>query len=139
MIVNQPSLKIPSDLKELARARQFVAESAAALGAGPLVVDDLVLATDEIVTNSIRHGYQGEGGTIEIKVRTDGDCLEIRVTDSAAAFDPTTVPPPDLSVSPLLRRPGGLGIYLARKLTDAMTYRRTPDGRNELALVKRVS
>ncbi len=33
-------------------------------------------------------------------------------------------------------RVGGLGMLLMRRLTDSMTYRRLPDGGNELTLVK---
>jgi serine/threonine-protein kinase RsbW len=138
MTVSPLTLEIPADLYQLTVVRQFVAEKAASLGAEPGAVDDLVLAVDEIVTNSICHGYRGEAGIVEIELRADGDSLEVSVRDSATLFDPTLVPPPDLSMPLLLRPPGGMGLYLARELTDAITYRRTADGRNEVKLVKRV-
>jgi len=37
------------------------------------------------------------------------------------------------------RRPGGLGIYLIRQVMDEVTYRRLPEGGNELLLVRRTA
>jgi len=118
--------------------RRFVEEAATAFKADPDVILDIVQAVDESAANIIMHGYRGQPGPIEIAVRGDGTSLVIHLRDQATPFDPTSVPPPDLTL-PLERRPiGGLGVYLTRLLVDEMRYHMTPQGGNELTLVKKI-
>jgi serine/threonine-protein kinase RsbW len=131
------SLQIAAELRNLAEIRCFVQETVLALGADPAVIPNLILAVDEAVSNIIAHGYQGQGGTVEIEVSRERDALLIRLRDEAAPFDPTSVPPPDLTVPLEQRAAGGLGIHLIRQIMDEMTHRVTPQGGNELTLVKR--
>lgn len=131
------SLKVIADVKNLALIRNFVEETATALGADPRLVLEVVLAANEIATNIMLHGYQGQAGPIEIEVGQADNALIICLRDQAPAFDPTTAPLPDLNL-PLEERPlGKMGIYLARQLMDEMTYRLNPQGGNELTLVKK--
>lgn len=131
------SLRTTAELNNLAEIRRFVEETASALGVAPAVIPGVILAVDEAVTNIIVHGYQGQGGAVEIEVSREGDALVIRLRDEAAPFDPTSVPPPDLTLPLEQRTPGGLGIHLIRQIMDEITHRVTPQGGNELTLVKR--
>jgi serine/threonine-protein kinase RsbW len=131
------SLRIAAELNSLAEIRRFVQETATALGIDPAVIPNLILAVDEAASNIITHGYQGQGGIIEVEVSREEDALVIRLRDEATPFDPTSVPPPDL-ILPLQQRPvGGLGIHLIGQAMDEMTHRIMPQGGNELTLVKR--
>jgi serine/threonine-protein kinase RsbW len=131
------TLRTAAELDNLTLIRHFVEERATALGADPSVVPDLLLAVHEVTANIMLHGYQGQPGVIEIEIRRNGNGLMIRVRDEAPPFDPGVVPPPDLSL-PLEKRPlGGLGIYMIGQLMDDVTHRVTPQGGNELILVKR--
>jgi serine/threonine-protein kinase RsbW len=130
-------LKVTADLKNLALIRDFVEETATTLNANPTMVVEVVLAANEIATNIMLHGYQGQAGPIEIEVSQAGNALIICLRDQAPPFDPTTVPNPNLNL-PLEERPvGKMGIYLARQLMDEMIYRLNPQGGNELTLVKK--
>ena len=128
-------MRIPANVDELSGLRQFVRRQGTQAGADPGAVADIVQAVDESVTNTIVHGYRGDGGTVEVEVERSGKSLVVRLRDHAPAFDPTLVPMPDIT-APLGERPlGGMGVFLMRELTDAMTYQRTRHG-NELTLVK---
>lgn len=131
------TLCVSAQLTNLATIRQFVAETAASLHAEPAAIDDMIQATDELATNMIVHGYRGQPGNIEIAVWKEGDSLAVRLRDQAPPFDPATVTPPNLALPLERRRPGGLGIYLSRRFTDSMIHRITPDGGNELTLLKK--
>jgi len=132
------TLCIAARAEHLAKIRHFVEHTAAALGAGQEEIDDLVLAVDEAATNVIVHGYQCQPGLIEVEVGRQGDALLVRLRDGAPLFDPTLLPMPDVTL-PLEMRPlGGLGIFLMRQSVDEMTYRVTPEGGNELTLIKRI-
>jgi anti-sigma regulatory factor (Ser/Thr protein kinase) len=64
--------------------------------------------------------------------------MQLEIRDRAPAFDPLAAAPPDLT-RPFSERPiGGLGIHLARSMTDAVEYTRE-DGENRLRLTKRLA
>lgn len=130
-------IHITAELKNLANIRRFIEETAASLGIDAAIIPDVVLAVDEAATNIVLHGYEGQKGTIEIEVEREGDALVVRLRDEALPFDPNTIPPPDLTL-PLEQRPvGGMGIYLTRQVMDEVVHRITPQGGNELTLMKR--
>jgi serine/threonine-protein kinase RsbW len=131
------TLRISAELDKLSTVRRFIKEKAAGLAVDPEVIDDVLLATDEAVTNVIVHGYKGCSGNVEIEVGCSGESLVIRVRDHAPPFDPTCVPSPDLNL-PLEQRPyGGMGVYIIRKLMDHVSHRVMPQGGNELIMVKK--
>jgi len=130
-------LRVAAELENLGAIRRFVQEAAAALETDPAVIPDVLLAVDEAATNIIIHGYRGRSGLVELEVSRADDALVIRLHDRATPFDPTEVPPPDLTL-PLEQRPvGGMGIYLMQQLMDEVTYRTTPQGGNWLTMLKR--
>ncbi len=59
--------------------------------------------------------------------------------DRAPPFDPTRLPDPDLTLSLEERPVGRMGVFLTRQLVDAVTYRLTGEGGNELTLTKRAA
>ena len=68
--------------------------------------------------------------------RLDGDDIVITLEDRAPEFDPLVVPSPDLSIPPLQRKPGGMGIHLMRVSTDSLEHRPRPGGGNILTLTR---
>lgn len=130
------TLTIPAEVKYLTTLRRFVEETAQALQADREAVEDMILAVDEAATNIILHGYRGQPGDIEVEVSIEGDTLQVRLSDWAPLFDPTEVPPPDLSLPLERRRFGGLGVYIARQCMDEVAYCVSPEGCNELTLRK---
>ena len=135
---NVVSLRIVADVAQLATIRAFVEEQAHTLGVDTAAIYDLILAVNEVATNIVVHGYLSRPGVIEIDLRRRGEAIEIRLRDQAPLFDPTAVPTPDLTL-PLHKRPlGGMGVHVTRQIMDAIRYRVSPAGGNELTLVKRV-
>ena len=97
------------------------------------------LILEELVSNIILHGYSDDAEhTIEIELAYEKQAMTITVTDDGKAFNPLKVKKPDTR-SPLCRRSiGGLGVYLFKKLAQAVTYERQGD-KNRLVLTKRVT
>jgi serine/threonine-protein kinase RsbW len=94
----------------------------------------LELALDELLTNTITYGFSGrDNGRISISVAGLDGGVRVTIEDDADAFDPFSVPPPDIEARLDDRRVGGLGIHFVRKFTDAFRYRRE-DGRNIVEL-----
>src|SRR5215207_8404909 len=131
------SLRVAADVGQLATIRAFVEQQARALDTDRFDIYDLILAVNEVATNIVVHGYRGQPGTLEIQLRRLGNAIEIQLRDQAPLFDPTLVPTPDLTL-PLHKRPlGGMGVHVTRELMDTVHYRVTPEGSNELTLLKR--
>ncbi|MBE7555100.1 MAG: ATP-binding protein [Anaerolineales bacterium] len=130
------ALQTTAELKNLSQIRDFVEMAAKRLGFEPDLIPNVQLAVDEATTNVMLHGYQGQGGSLEVELERIGGDLVVRLRDEAPPFDPTTVPAPDFTL-PLAKRPvGGLGIYLVRRAMDEVIHRVTAAGGNELTLVK---
>jgi serine/threonine-protein kinase RsbW len=128
-------LKVRADLGQLSRIREFVSESALALGAEPASLDDLRIAVDEAVTNILTHGYGGPGN-VELELIADGSDLVVRLRDQAPPFDPGLAPPVDLRPPGERDSAGGLGVHLMRSLMDEIVHRPVETG-NELTMTKR--
>jgi serine/threonine-protein kinase RsbW len=109
----------------------------AAVGGDEETAADLVQAVDELVCNVVSHGYAGRAGTVEIAFVEGPDEIGFRIRDAAPPFDPTAVPEPPLDLPLAQRRLGGMGVHLARTLTDAFDHRILPTGGNEVTVRKR--
>jgi glutamate/tyrosine decarboxylase-like PLP-dependent enzyme/anti-sigma regulatory factor (Ser/Thr protein kinase) len=129
--------RVKAKLENLAKIRRYIREQAAVLDVDQATTADMVLAVDEAATNVILHGYQGQDGVIEVEVRREGDAFIVHLRDEAAPFDPTTIPPPDLTLPPEERILAGMGVGLMRRRTDEISHRVTLQRGNELTLVKR--
>src|SRR3954470_24900985 len=128
-------LTVPAELGRMAEIRAFVRAALAAAGASAQAIADAVQAVDEAATNVVVHGYAGVPGEIEIRSAVVNGKVELRLLDRAPEFDPTTVAAPDLSIPPLARRPGGMGVHLIRAAAAQTQHHRRPGGGNELVLV----
>lgn len=120
----------------MAEVRAAVREVARACDAPPSCLDDLVQAVDEAATNIILHGYDGQPGTIDLTAELVGDDIVITLEDRAPAFDPLGAPEPDLSIPPMQRKPGGMGVHLMRLAMDTIEHRDRPGGGNILTLTR---
>lgn len=101
----------------LGDAREFVRQHAGGHGIAPDRVDDLVLAANEIVTNSLRHA----GGHATVATWFDGASVVCEVRDHGFINDPLVgrfAPPPSVS--------SGRGLWLANHLCDLVSVRSAP-------------
>lgn len=96
------------------------------------------LAIEELVTNSIKYGYDDQAQhLIEVTLALENGNLVITVVDDGHAFDPLAATTPDMAL-PVVDRPiGGLGIHLLRKMSDTMTYERR-ENLNRVTLTKKL-
>jgi serine/threonine-protein kinase RsbW len=129
-------IRVAADLESMTKIRALVRDVAEHADAPPVCLDDLVQAVDEAATNIVVHGYRHQPGAIDVEARLVDDHIVIELADTAPTFDPTAVPEPDLSIPPLARRPGGMGLHLMRLSTDSMEHRARPGGGNILTLTR---
>ena len=97
------------EVAELPRVRAELRRHATGNAADPMdpdLLDQLILALDEMASNALRHG----GGSVEATVRLTRDAYLVEVSDSAA----TAPPAPAVGRDP---SEGGLGLYLIAELS----------------------
>jgi len=99
----------------------------------------LQVALDELVANTISHGFAGVAEPrIDLVVeRADQETIRVGLSDNGGAFDPFDAPEPDLGANLDDRPIGGLGVYLVRELMDDVRYERR-QGCNHVTLIKRL-
>ena len=129
---------------EIARANAALTAFAEANAVPPAVRRSLNVALDELLQNTLMHGFagrQGAGGGaggLTIAVELLPDRVTVTLTDDGQPFNPLAAATPD-TARPLEDRPvGGLGIHLVRQLMDDVHYQRQ-GGRNVVVLVKRLT
>jgi anti-sigma regulatory factor (Ser/Thr protein kinase) len=96
------------DVAELPRVRAELRRHATARTSATAdadLIDQLVLALDEMASNALRHG----GGEVRATVRMTDDAYLIEVSDQAATAPPTPAVGRDPSE-------GGLGLYLIAEM-----------------------
>jgi anti-sigma regulatory factor (Ser/Thr protein kinase) len=103
----------------LGRIRALVAEHARQAGVSELRAGDLVLATHEAATNSIRHA----GGEGTLRVWHDRDTVVCEVSDRGRLDEPLAG-----RARPTLDDEGGWGLWLANQLCDLVQLRTLPEG-----------
>ena len=134
-------LRVVSDVRYLAGAREMVAGVAKRLGFSHDSSSHLALAVDEALCNVIRHGYQQElGRPIWVRIwpldddgqHGAGVCIVIE--DEARQVDPAKIQGRDLDDI----RPGGLGVHIIRQVVDCAEYAPREHAGMRLTLVKRL-
>lgn len=136
MTISQERVFAHATVADLAAMRRFLQETAVALGVDPESAGDMVLAMNEAASNVLRHGYRNQPGPLTLHVGREGPAFTVTLQDKAPPYDPTGRPPPDTSLALTQRPLGGMGVHLIREFADAVHYRVTADGHNELILVK---
>ena len=96
-----------------------------------------LVALDEILSNIVRHGQAGPDRPIDLRFSCDAGVIEVEVIDASVPFDPLSAPAPDTAGLLDERRPGGLGVALARQLMDGARYERRGH-RNHFVMTRRV-
>jgi serine/threonine-protein kinase RsbW len=128
------SVRIANDPAELARLAEQVGDFLAGHAAPPGAAYKVGLALEELVTNTIKYGYDDrDRHEIEVFLAWEPPQLVLRLEDDGHPFDPLAAPAPDTDAPLEARSVGGLGIHLVRRMADAFTYRRAGN-RNRLEL-----
>ena len=97
----------------------------------------LTLALEECASNIVNHALRRDPlQTFQVCFHHSADELIVELSDTGPPFDPTAAPAPDPAADD--DPPGGWGILLVRRYTDAMLYSRVGNT-NRLVLTKRLT
>jgi len=132
------SIRIRSDINEIPHISTELETVMLASGFAGDDILDTQLAVEEAITNVIVHGYRDARGEIAVSCRAAKGEITVRLEDHAPAFDPLSLPEPDLTSDVEDRQIGGLGIFLIRQVMNDIRYS-FEDGKNILVLTKRIT
>lgn len=104
---------------ELAEVRRFVSGRARAAGLAASRCDDLVLAVNEVASNSVRHG----GGHGNLRIWAEGETLLCEVRDGGRLDDPLAG-----RRRPDMAELGGHGLWIVNQICDLVQLRSFADG-----------
>lgn len=126
-----------NDLRDIPEVARHVREHLEKAGVAGSTVYAIDLALEELLVNTIRHGYSHECAErceIRLRVLVKDEEVRVLIQDDRGAFDPTSATLPDIPGSIQEARIGGLGLRMVRSMIRDIRYRRTLNG-NELELV----
>ena len=134
--ISNNELIISSSTDNLAEVRSFIEMHGTEAGLEQKVVSHVTLAVDEACTNIIEHAYNNSAiEKIRIKIKTTNNKFSIIITDKGHHFDPSLIEEPNIEKSQKMKKGGGLGMYLMKKIMDEVKYNAKGNG-NELVLIK---
>ncbi len=133
---NVLEIALASELREIVGVATKIDTFCEAHGLSPEIAYTVNLSIDEILTNTIRYGYDDdEPHRIEIVVRRKVDSLVVVIVDDSHPFDLSSPPQADVEAPLHEREVGGLGLFLVHRMMDKVEYERA-SGRNVVTLTK---
>ena len=134
-----PQLIVPADRGEFTVLQQWLLSIAAELDIQERIKKQLMICCDEIFTNISIYAYGENTGkvTVQADYFPAEQELHIVFSDNGIAFDPLKSEAPDIQSSLAERKVGGLGLFMVKKMMDAVTYTRQNDC-NILTLIKKL-
>ncbi len=135
--IERYEIEIDGTMRSLQVIQRFVEAMLKMLDIADPPAYDIRLAVDEIATNIVKHAYREKPGRIWVTCYRADDEFHVIVKDEGRPFDPTKMPPPDLTSELEQRTIGGLGIYFVRRVMTRMDYE-YKDGKNIVTMVKKL-
>jgi anti-sigma regulatory factor (Ser/Thr protein kinase) len=130
------TITVKAELELLDDVLAFI--ETAAVDMPPKMQNQLAIAVEEIFVNIANYSYEAKNGDAVITAANDGEKLTITFEDMGIPYNPLAKNDPDITASADDRKIGGLGIFMAKKLTDGMEYS-FKDGKNILTIHKNIS
>lgn len=129
---------VRASTEQIADVREFVGKHAEAYGFSDEDVHDIKLAVDEAYTNVIKHAYNFDASKmVSLSISARKDEFLITISDEGMAFDPDKYREPNIEERIMLRKRGGVGVYLIHQLMDRVEYRKE-GSHNQILLTKKL-
>ena len=118
------ALRIACSRKHLQQVRDFVRNNLSSRQLSEVMVNQVVLAVDEVVANFIIHA-NGEDETqfLDLEMTFDANSLNVEIADNSdTIFQPGPHKDPDMRAYIQEGRKGGMGMTLVTRLMDRVEF-----------------
>ncbi len=127
-------MKIVSDPSQIHIVEKKLEQFFKKKGLDQDTIDNLGIATTEMVNNAIRHGNRGEKSQpVTVRFEKHKDSVKVVVQDNGAGFDPDSLANP-LDPENLFKE-SGRGIFIVKSLMDDVRFEFTERG-TQVILIK---
>lgn len=129
----------PAEESALSDVLGFIEQELEKVECPAKTVTSVSVALEEVFVNIAHYAYGDESGEARVafgfdpKTRVATFCVK----DGGIPFDPLQKPDPDITLSAEERQIGGLGIFIAKKTMDTISYSRQ-NGENVLTMTKKI-
>ncbi len=132
-------LTIDATVENIEKVTEFVNTQLNEHGCSPKVQTHIDIAIDELFGNIAGYAYNPDVGPATVRVELKEAPLAVCITfiDHGIPFDPLKKADPNINLSAEERKIGGLGIYMAKKFMDDISYE-YKDGQNILTIIKKI-
>jgi anti-sigma regulatory factor (Ser/Thr protein kinase) len=116
-------LIIDAKIENLDAVMNFISSELEAADCPLKLQTQIAIATEEVFVNIAHYAYCPEVGGATIRVSV-GDEVCIEFEDKGKRYNPLENCDPDITLGAEEREVGGLGIFMVKKIMDAVEYRR---------------
>jgi sigma-B regulation protein RsbU (phosphoserine phosphatase) len=136
-------LTVKANKDNLDKIKDFINEELKQNGYSPGLINEIILAVEEIFINIASYAYCGTeaetedcqaAGIVSVSISAVDKTI-IRFEDNGHSFNPIEQPSPNLNTPITEREIGGLGIFIVKKIMDNIEYFRK-DNKNILIMTK---
>ena len=137
--VHMTNKTFPAKIETLSDVLGFVDQTLESYECPMKIQTAICVAIEEVFVNVAHYAYgEGEGNvTLSIGFDAESHKITFRMTDKGVPFDPLKKPDPDITLSAEDRELGGLGIFIAKKIMDVVTYA-YKNGENVLTMIIKI-
>ncbi len=129
----------PAKTESLPDVLGFVEETLEGFECPMKIQTAICVAIEEVFVNIAHYAYPESSGDMTLHIDFDegSRTITFRITDKGVPFDPLKKPDPDITLSAEERDVGGLGIFIAKKTMDSLSYA-YENGENILTMIKKI-
>ena len=129
----------PAKTESLSEIIGFVEETLESFECPIKTQTAICVAIEEVFVNVAHYAYPNSEGDMSLCIGFDdlSRTVTFRMTDKGIPFDPLAKPDPDITLSAEDREIGGLGIFIAKKTMDSISYS-YEKGENVLTMTKKI-
>ncbi len=114
-------LKVEADVTQLRDVLGYIERDMAQKKIAPEIRSKMIVIAEELFTNIALYAYEN-GGIVRIQTALYKNRYSVIFTDSGKPYNPLERQEPDTTQPLAEREVGGLGIFIARKMADALDY-----------------
>ena len=133
------SKTFPATTEALSDVLGFVEQTLESVACPMKMQMAICVAIEEVFVNVAHYAYPESDGDLRLFIDFDEESRNVtfRMTDRGVPFDPLKKPDPDITLSAEEREIGGLGIFIAKKTMDTITYA-YENKENVLTMIKKI-
>lgn len=132
------TIEVNCTKKNLKLIRDFVSEYLRALALSDILMNQIVLAVDEICANLIIHAnHEDPSKFISLTIKEQQSMLRFEISDRGLAFRRSEYKEPNIEEHIRLGKRGGVGIALVNRIMDKVEFI-SSDNKNTCLLYKKI-